>query len=244
MFWSRKAKEMFGYDKDEVEGKAAHELIAPSKYANSYGKGMEKFMKTGEGNIIDKTVQLEALKKGGTTFPVELTLSSLQIDEETRAVAIVRNITERIESRAKLEQTKNELETILSSAPVMIWYKDTQNNLLRVNKAAAELSGIDPEDIEGKSTREVYPDQAEAYYRDDREVMETGEPKLGIIEPLKTANGEQRWVQTHKAPYRDEEGDVTGIIVLSVDITERKEANEALNKHSSSSPPLTTHNRL
>jgi signal transduction histidine kinase len=83
--------------------------------------------------------------------------------------------------------------------------------------------------MDGKSVFEIFPSQANDYWKDDQEVMRRGIPKRNIIEPLKTPEG-VRWVQTDKIPYRDNQGNIIGIIGFSVDITERKRAEEALNR--------------
>ncbi len=138
------------------------------------------------------------------------------------------DITERKKAEEVLRKQKAELQIILDSAPAGIWYKDTKNRFVRVNKAAADSIGKKPEDIEGKSAYDLFPEEAEKYYRDDIEVIKSGKPKWGIIERLQILSGEKRWVHTDKVPYCDEQGNVVGIIAFIIDITERKQAEEAL----------------
>jgi PAS domain S-box-containing protein len=90
--------------------------------------------------------------------------------------------------------------------------------------------GLPAEEIEGKSVYELNPDEADDYYQDDLEVIDSGAPKLGIVEPLVTASGETRWLQTDKIPYRDAAGRITGVVVFATDITERKRAEEMLEE--------------
>jgi PAS domain S-box-containing protein len=123
-----------------------------------------------------------------------------------------------------------EQQTIFNSAPAMIWYKDTKNNFVRVNRAVALAVGKPLDAIEGKSAYEVFPDEAERYYRDDLEVINSGQPKLGILEEMGTVSGEKRWVQTDKIPYRGEGGNITGVLLFTVDITERKRAEEEVRR--------------
>jgi len=117
---------------------------------------------------------------------------------------------------------------MLDSIPAMAFYKDKENNIIRANKALADAMGLDKEQLEGKSCFDVWPQQeAEDFWRDDKEVMASGQPKIGIVEPIETPKG-QRWVQTDKIPYRNENGDITGIIGFALDITDRKKAEDAL----------------
>ncbi len=119
-----------------------------------------------------------------------------------------------------------EQKVILDSVPATIWYKDTKNRFLRVNKAAAEAVGMKKEEIEGKSAYELFPKEADKYYKDDLEVINSGKPKFNIIEQMQIPSGEKRWVHTDKVPYRDKKGNIAGVIVFAVDITERKKAEE------------------
>ena len=135
---------------------------------------------------------------------------------------------------AELEQTESVLreklaehEMILDAVPAMIFYKDRENRLTRVNKELADASGLTKAEMEGKTLFELYPDLAEDYWRDDMEVMESGQPKRNIIEPLQTPDG-IKWLKTDKIPYRDEGGHIAGIIGFAIDITEHQRAEDAL----------------
>jgi PAS domain S-box-containing protein len=120
---------------------------------------------------------------------------------------------------------------IFDAVPAFIWFKDTENRILRINRPAADAVGLPPEVIEGRPTSDFYPAaEAERYYQDDLEVIRSGQPKLGFVEPLTSGSGERRWVRTDKLPYRAADGRVIGVIVFAVDITERVQAEEALRQ--------------
>jgi PAS domain S-box-containing protein len=128
------------------------------------------------------------------------------------------------------QRQREELQAILDSVPALIFYKDKENRFIRVNRTCAEALGRPTEEIEGKSCFEIFPpDQAEDYWRNDKEVMKSGRPRRSIVEPLETPEG-TRWVQTDKILYRDEEGNIIGVIGFAVDITERKWAEEEIQQ--------------
>ncbi len=136
----------------------------------------------------------------------------------------------RKEAEEVLQRQREELQIILNSVPASILYKDKENRFIRVNKTCAELLGRPKEEIEGKSCFEIFPpDQGEAFWRDDKEVMASGRSKRNIIEPVETPEG-TKWVQTDKIPYRNEKGNIIGVIGFAIDITERKQAEEALRQ--------------
>jgi PAS domain S-box-containing protein len=132
--------------------------------------------------------------------------------------------------RVGLPTTAGDMEVLLDSVPAFIWYKDCENRILRANRLAAESMGLSVDQVEGRSTYDLYPDEAAKYHHDDLEVIRSGEPKLGIVEFLTTASGEKRWVRTDKIPYRKDTGEIVGVIVFAVDISERVRAEEALQR--------------
>lgn len=145
-----------------------------------------------------------------------------------KIIGTAHDITERMQADAARHQQQTELRVLVDLMPAMIWFKDTQNRILRVNQRVAENAGKPVEEIEGKLTDEIYPHEAAKYYADDLEVIRSGAPKLGYVEMLRDSAGRTVWIQTDKVPVRDKEGKVTGIVVMAQDITERKQAEEAL----------------
>ncbi|MEP7346062.1 MAG: PAS domain S-box protein, partial [Gemmatimonadaceae bacterium] len=145
-----------------------------------------------------------------------------------------RQTLELIESEALLRSTNLELErqqtklrVLFDLIPAMIWFKDTENRILRVNGRVAEALGKTVEEIEGRSSEDVYPNDAAKFYADDLEVIRSGAPKLAVVETIRSPEGDDLWVQTEKVPYCDKDGNVIGIVVMAQDITERKKAEQA-----------------
>ncbi|MBI2078574.1 MAG: PAS domain-containing sensor histidine kinase [Euryarchaeota archaeon] len=128
-----------------------------------------------------------------------------------------------------LRKQQNEQQVIFNSAPALIFYKDTENRILRLNELGARAMGRPIAELEGKSCYDVMPhDVAKRLHDDDLEVVRSGQPKLGIVESHPDASGVDHWVRTDKVPYRDETGKVVGVVVFSQDITEQKKAEEDL----------------
>lgn len=174
--------------------------------------------------------EVQFKRKDGSPYHTLLSLRPILIKGKRCWQSVVEDITERKHAEEVLRQQQEEQQVIFDSVPAMVWYKDQNNKILRANKPAAESIGLPVEAIEGRLTQELYPDEAAQYHEDDLQVIRSGKPKLGIIEPLLTESGEKRWIQTDKVPYRDEAGNIIGVIVFALDITERKKAEEALQK--------------
>lgn len=126
----------------------------------------------------------------------------------------------------QLSRSETQLNIIFNSVPLMIWYKDRNNVILRANQRAAASMGMTVDELQGKSTYDLYPEHAKRYHDDDLEVIRSGAPKYGIIEPYAAASGETLWVCTDKIPYRNELGKIIGVIVIAKDITQLKKLEE------------------
>jgi len=119
------------------------------------------------------------------------------------------------------------LNYILDTVPQSIFWKDKEGIYLGCNKTFANEAGLmNPNDIIGKTDFDLpWPQEdAEAYRADDKEVTDSAQPKLHIIEPLQKYDGSRLWIDTTKLPMFDKEGNTIGVLGVYDDITERKKA--------------------
>ncbi|GEM_PF-666476 len=133
------------------------------------------------------------------------------------------------ESEARYKELSKQLEAILDHIPGLVFYKDKKNNYIRVNKYVAQAHRKEKNELEGKNFSDLYPEKdATNYYQDDLAVINSGVAKLNIEEPWETADG-LSWISTSKIPFVGENGEIIGIIGMSIDITERKHAEETIS---------------
>lgn len=107
--WNASAEKMFGYAVAEVTGQDMHLLLAPARYYDVCRKGWQQFQKTGTGPVINKTLELTALGRDGVEFPVELSISSVELRGRWNAIGIVRDITERKQTEEVLTRRTTDL---------------------------------------------------------------------------------------------------------------------------------------
>ena len=93
-YWNKAAEKIFGYSSQDALGADLHELIAPSS-VESFRNGLERFKQTGQGHIVGKTLEVKAVRKDGTEFSAELSLSTLKLRDRWNALGILRDITDR-----------------------------------------------------------------------------------------------------------------------------------------------------
>jgi len=113
--WNDTASRTFGYTREEALGQPLHPLIAPDS-ASQAGAGLRSFAESGEGAAVGKTLELDARRRSGETFPVELSLAPLQLHGEWHAIGIVRDITERRRAEEALRQHAEQLAAAKQAA--------------------------------------------------------------------------------------------------------------------------------
>lgn len=125
------------------------------------------------------------------------------------------------------------LSQLLDSTTDIIYFKDLESRFIMINQACFEKHGWQPGDvIIGKTDFDVFTkEHAEQAYEDEKKIIETGEPLLGIEEKETWMDGSETWVSTSKLPLRDGKGNIIGTFGISRDITEHKLNEIKLEKY-------------
>ena len=132
----------------------------------------------------------------------------------------------------QLAESSALLQSVIDTAPVRIFWKSRDLTYLGCNPAFARDAGKrSPEELIGRSDYDMgWAAQAETYRADDQRVMDTGQPTLGYEEPQTTPDGKTIWLRTSKVPIRKADGEVTGVLGMYEDITERKQIEDRIRE--------------
>ena len=113
--WNTKAELLFGWAAEEVLNTSLTDKIIPLYHRNAHSQGMERYLKTGEAAILNKTIEVTAINKQQEEFYISLTISQYKITDETLFIAFIRDISEERKNRCELEKKTKELERSNSS---------------------------------------------------------------------------------------------------------------------------------
>jgi len=184
---------------------------------------------------IAKTYTTEIKNKQDRIMDVEISSFFLvkKDNEIDNFVLIVRDIT----TRNKLERRRivehGLLKTLLDNIPDSVYFKDEHNRFILVNKAKAMHSNVQPEDMIGKTDFDFLPhEQAQQIVDDDVTIMNTGQSIINKLEKL-THDGSEHWVSVTKIPRYNANGDITGTMGISRDLTIQEQAKQELQKSES-----------
>ncbi len=132
------------------------------------------------------------------------------------------------------KKEKIDLETIVENLPGYIYWKNSKSQYIGCNRNLAHVSGLTRNtEIVGKTDADFEwgKDQAESFRQDDQEVMASGITKITEhVLPIPSGDSTQKYVRTEKIPLRNKEGEVVGVLGVAIDISDLKQAQDALNE--------------
>ena len=229
LFWNKRAEDMFGYPKGEVMGQDLHELLAPPEYKTLFKEAFPKFRQTGKGKAIGRTLELTAVRKDGTEFPIELSLSSIEVNGKWGAVGIIRDITERKLMIEALRDSEEQFRVAIeNSSDGIALIRGTQH--FYVNSKYLEILGYNsPDELIGQPiSKVIHRDDRERIYQFN-EARHNGGPAPSRYEAkLVRKDGTTIHVEISATltKYRDKP-----LILANIrDISERKQMEEQLSK--------------
>jgi len=222
--WNSAATALFGYTEAEVIGKPI-DVIIPDRYREAHQNGIQRVSSGGPSHVIGKTVELAAIRKDGSEFPVELSLATWFLDDKRYYTGIIRDISERKQAEQKFRSvTESAIDAIISA--------DHAGCIISWNKAATDILGYAEEEAVGERLELIIPERFhEAHSNGMARFANTGDARaIGKTVELaaRKKSGEEVPIELSLSTWtvRDERY-YTGIIR---DIGERKAAEEALRQ--------------
>jgi sigma-B regulation protein RsbU (phosphoserine phosphatase) len=212
-------------------GKTDHDFFA-AEHAERAGVEERRIMETGMPMIgkVEHIVRLNGTVAWGSTTKLPWRDPSGQI---IGTYGLTRDVTKLKQSEDKLTAERNLLRTIIDHLPSRVFVKDAEGGYVLNNQAHLEWLGLkDQLEALGRTTAYFYPGpRGEQAAADDRQVLAGGPSILADERSNFGVDGNLHWSLMTKVPLRGAQGEVTGIVGISHDITRRKVAEEELQRH-------------
>ncbi len=217
-------------DPAQVVGKTDFDFL-PAKSAEEFRRVEEEIIKTGQP-LVGK--EEKGVWPGGSEFWLLTTKMPLR-DAEGNIIGIfgiAHDITQNKRAEEALNAERHLLHTLMDNLPDKIYFKDLEGHFTRINLAHAKTFGLShPSQVVGKTDFDFHgADHSKQAYRDEQEIIRTGQPLIDKEERETWTDGHVSWVSTTKMPLRDARGNTIGTFGVSRDITERKRVEESLRE--------------
>ena len=223
-FWNKAAEIMFGYSNQEIIGEKVYSLLVPQRFHDTFKKGFNKFRRTGKATTDGKTIELIGVKKDGTEFPVELSLSSTKIKGKWYAIATANDIT----LRKKTEWALSIKGYALASSINAIAIADLNGKLMYVNDSFLKIWKYgDKKELLGEHVSKFWEKEEKAF--EILKILYEDGGWIGEMTAIKK-DGSVFEVQLYTNIVKNKIGEPLCMMATFIDITERKHMEKALKE--------------
>jgi PAS domain S-box-containing protein len=220
--WNPQAENTFGWSRKEALGKTLAETLIPRRHRTAHIRGLKRFLSTGKNRVLNRRIELSAMHRDGHEFPVELTISPVQMGDSYIFNAFIRDITE----RKQTEEIRSRLAAIVESSDDAIVGTTLEGVITSWNAGAERLYGLEAADAIGRKISFLVPPDRLTEVRSILEREKAGERVEHFETVRKRGDGSLVEVSLTVSPILDAEGQIVGVSNIARDVSARKRAEE------------------
>jgi PAS domain S-box-containing protein len=215
--FNKAAERVFGYKREDVIGKELAGLIIPPALRDRHRQGLQRYLDTGEGSVLGKRLEVNALRADGSEILVELAITALRRETDLVFTAYLRDITD----RRRGDEASRRLAAIIESSDDAIVSKDLNGIITSWNAAAERLFGYKPEEIVGQSILLLIPPERQHEEPRILDRIRRGE-RIDHYETVRRRkDGTLFDISVTVSPLKDKNGKIIGASKIARDISDR-----------------------
>jgi len=222
---NRQTEILFGYQREEILGRSV-EFLIPRRFHERHQAHRITFFFQPRIRPMGANLQLSGLRKDGTEFPVEISFSPIQTSEGILVTSAIRDISE----RKMAEDSRLKLATIVESSDDAIASGTLDGIIASWNRGAERIYGYTEAEAVGKPIMMLVPPDLPDEENKILEMLRAGRSIEHFETVRVTKNGKRINVSLSISPIKDSTGTTVGCCGIARDITERKEAEQALSE--------------
>src|SRR5438094_5222849 len=218
--WNPMAETIFGWQKAEAIGRLVADSIIPPRYREAHRLGLAHFLKTGEGPVLNKRIELDGIHRDGHEFPIELSIGATPSAHGFVFSAFARDISQR---RRAEEAVRRLGQTVAASTDAII-SADLNGFIMSWNAGAERMYGYPASDTIGRKLSVIVPDERAAELKAALDRVCQGESVEQLETVRRRKDGRLVEVSISLAPLTDEHGTVIATTGISRDMSTAKQA--------------------
>jgi PAS domain S-box-containing protein len=214
---------MFGFDRDEIVGREVAETLIPPRLRDRHREGLRRYLESGEQRLLDRRVELTAIRKDGSQFPVELTITRIPDSDPPLFAGFIREISD----RQQAEHSRTLYAAVVENTDDAVYSKDLEARITSWNRGAEQVYGYSAAEAIGRHISMLVPDDHE---REEMRILD----RIKRGERIKTyetsrvrKDGTRIDVSLTVSPIETVEGGVIGASVVARDVTVAKRQRES-----------------
>jgi PAS domain S-box-containing protein len=225
--WNANARALFGWTAEEALGRELAETIVPPGLRDAHRRGLARYLETGHTAVVGRRIELTALRRDGTEFPVELAITADSSNGTVAFNAFVRDISARLDQELALRRSEERFRTLIENIPGAVYrcLADEDWTMQFISDEIEAITGHPASDFLGNAIRSY----ASVIAADDREHMfalvdaaiEKRAPFI-LEYRIERADGTRRWVYEKGQPVFDDDGSIRWLDGVIFDVTQRK----------------------
>src|SRR3990172_9064844 len=223
---NRETERIFGYSRTELLGQTV-EVLVPERLRRGHVRHRGRYLAGPSMRSLGASRCLLGRRKDGTEFPTEIGLSYVQTGDNVLVMSAIADMTERGQADEALRKTSETLQALVQASPVGIAILNPEGIVEMWNPAAERMFGWRVDEVRGQPLLTI-PEGKEEEHRTLRERVLKGGASNGVELQRRAKDGALLDISLSTAPLRDPDGNVSGIVGMMADITERKRAEEKL----------------
>ena len=227
VLFNEAAEKMFDCPRDQAIGSPIDRFI-PERFRDQHGAYIRRFGETGSSSRAMGTLgTLRGLRANGEEFPIEASISHSNVSGKMFLTVFIRDVTEQRMAQQALRNSEERFRLFIDHSPASAWLKDEQGHYIYMNATYLKQLGTRAEERWGKTDFEFFPREiAEEFTKNDQAALALGHPIEFTEESIGPGGESCTWL-TYKFPFKDASGQMA-VGGIGIDITERKNAREAL----------------
>ena len=221
--FNEKAEEVFGYKQIDMIGQPLEKILIEPSSGLPDAENVEAAASAGTEELPPGARELVALRKDGAEFPVQATVSGYGSGREAIFAITLHDVSDKKQAEESFRKNEERLKHLLEGFSAAVVLEDLDGRIRFVNRRFEEWHGVSATEAIGKSSSEIHRAiVADAYSALDQQVLEKRQPCQCEL-PVPFADGDIHTVVVTKFPVFDDDGELVGLGVMGVDVSERRQ---------------------